>query len=99
MKEPAIPINRDKIGSFCKKYHIVTLALFGSILTSHFGPKSDVDILVCFDIKHIPNLFDLVDMESELSTIVVRNVDLKTPNDLSPYFRDEILSNAKTIYG
>jgi len=56
-------------------------------------------VLVSFDTKHVPNLFDLVDMESELSAIVGRPVDLKTPNDLSPYFRDEVLSNAKTIYG
>lgn len=99
MEESAISINKDRIGLFCKKHHIVTLALFGSILTSHFGPKSDVDVLVSFDVQHIPNLFDLVDMESELSIIVGRHVDLKTPNDLSPYFRNEVLSNAKIIYG
>ena len=93
------PINNEKIDSFCKKHHIDSLALFGSVLTSHFGPSSDVDILVCFDAKHIPSLFDLVDMESELSTIVGRQVDLKTPKDLSPYFRNEVLAKAKIIYG
>jgi predicted nucleotidyltransferase len=99
MEEPAIPINKDKIGLFCKKHHIVSLALFGSILSSHFGPQSDVDVLVSFDSKHIPNLFELVDMESELSGLIGRPVDLKTPYDLSPYFRDEVILNAKTIYG
>ena len=99
MKEPAIHLSGDKIGAFCKKHHILTLALFDSILTSHFGPKSDVDVLVSFDVEHVPNLFDLVDMESELSGIIGRNVDLKTPNDLSPYFRIQVLSSAKTIYG
>jgi len=87
-----------KIGSFCKKHHIGFLALFGSILTSAFSASSDVDILVKFEKKHTPNLFDLVDMESELSSIIGRQVDLKTPNDLSPYFRDEVLSKAKIIY-
>lgn len=85
--------------AFCKKYHIVCLALFGSILTPRFQPSSDVDILVKFKKKHVPNLFDLVDMESELSSIVGRQVDLKTPNDLSPYFRDEVMMHAKVIYG
>ena len=99
MNEPKLPINKEKIRMFCKKHHIVNLALFGSILTSQFNTKSDVDVLVSFDNKHIPTLFDLVDMESELSSIVGRHVDLKTPNDLSPYFRDEVLSNAKFIYG
>lgn len=99
MENPPILFNKSKIRSFCKKYHIVTLALFGSILTSQFGPKSDVDMLVHFDSKHIPNFLELVDMEEELSLIVGRRVDLKTPNDLSPYFRHKVISSAKTIYG
>lgn len=101
MKKSAIPIpiNKEKIGTFCKKHHIVTFALFGSILTTHFGPQSDVDVLVSFDNQHIPNLFELVDMETELSAIVGRPVDLKTPGDLSPYFRDDVVSTAKIIYG
>lgn len=98
MKLP-ISLSTEKIGAFCKKHHILTLALFGSILTSNFGPKSDVDVLVRFETTHTPNLFDLVDMESELSDIVGRHVDLKTPNDLSPYFRNEVIASAKTIYG
>lgn len=84
---------------FCKKHHIAFLALFGSILTPNFSTASDVDILVRFEKEHIPSLFDLVDMESELTSIIGRRVDLKTPNDLSPYFRDEVLSSAKVIYG
>ncbi len=98
MDKNEIPINKSKIGSFCKKHHIAFLALFGSILTSHFTPTSDVDILVKFEEEHIPSLFDIVDMESELTSIIGRQVDLKTPNDLSPYFRNEVLSTAKVIY-
>ena len=94
-----IPINKRKIGAFCRKYHITYLALFGSILTSHFTMSSDVDILVKFNKKHIPGLFGMVDMQEELSEIVGRDVDLKTPNSLSRYFRDEVLSQAKVLYG
>lgn len=92
------PINKKKINAFCKKYHIISLALFGSILTPRFQDSSDVDILVQFKKNHIPNFFDFIDMESELSNIIGRKVDLKTPNDLSPYFRDKVLSEAKIIY-
>lgn len=99
MNKLSFPINKKKINAFCKKYHILSLALFGSILTSHFQPSSDVDVLVKFEKKHIPNFFELVDMESELSSIIGRKVDLKTPNDLSPYFRKEVLSKAQIIYG
>ena len=99
MENNELKLNKLKISSFCKRHHIIFLALFGSILTSHFSTASDVDILVKFEKDNFPNLFDLVDMESELSSIVGRQVDLKTPNDLSPYFREEVLSSAKIIYG
>lgn len=99
MTKLAISINKKKIAGFCEKYHILSLALFGSVLTSHFHDASDVDVLVQFAKRHIPNFFELVDMEEELGVIVGRKVDLRTPNELSPYFRDEVLSQARVIYG
>src|ERR1700688_4874626 len=99
MDKLPIRLQKDKIVSFCKKYHIVYLALFGSVLTSNFTKKSDVDILVRFEKKHTPHLFSMMRMESELSEIIGYPVDLKTPNDLSPYFRSDVLTKAKTIYG
>jgi hypothetical protein len=99
MNELPIRLQKDKIVSFCKKYHIAYLALFGSVLTSNFTKKSDVDILVKFEKKHIPHLFGMMKMESELSNIIGYPVDLKTPNDLSPYFRSEVLTKARAIYG
>jgi len=68
-------------------------------LTSHFSESSDVDILVKFDKKHIPGLFGMVDMQEELSTIIGREVDLKTPNSLSRYFRREVMNKAIIFYG
>ncbi len=99
MTKIRIPLNEEKIESFCQKHHITYFALFGSVLTSKFTKESDVDILVKFDKKHIPHLFALVDMELELAALMGRMVDLKTPNDLSPYFRDDVLTQAKIIYG
>ena len=99
MDIPQFHIDKNKIHTFCKKHHIKNLALFGSVLTSHFTSTSDIDILVNFETEHTPTLFDLVDIEDELENLVGRHVDLKTPNDLSPYFRDDVLSNAKMIYG
>jgi len=99
MSKIPIPLPKSKIEKFCKKHHIVYLALFGSILTSRFSEKSDIDILVKFEKKHTPHLPGIVKMESELSSIMGREVDLKTPNDLSRYFRDDVLANAMIIYG
>ena len=98
MKKLPPKLQKDKIERFCKKHHIAYLALFGSVLTSHFTDKSDVDVLVKFEKKHTPHLFGLIGMESELSDIIGYTVDLKTPNDLSRYFRDDVLAKAKTVY-
>ena len=99
MKQLPIQINKNKIDACCEKHHITYLALFGSILTSRFSASSDVDILVKFDKKHIPGLFGISDIQEELTSIVGREVDLKTPNSLSRYFRDEVLSKAQVLYG
>ncbi len=94
-----ISLDTEKIDACCKKHHITYLALFGSILTSHFSASSDVDMIVKFDKQHIPGLFGIFNIQEELSAIVGREVDLKTPNSLSRYFRNEVLSKAQVLYG
>lgn len=91
-------IDENKIALFCQKNHIESLALFGSVLTDKFKPSSDIDILVKFEVEYTPTLFDMVDMESELESIVGLPVDLKTARELSPYFREDVLRKAKFIF-
>jgi hypothetical protein len=38
-------------------------------------------------------------MQDELSGILGRRVDLNTANELSKYFRDEVLAEAEPVYG
>lgn len=97
--KPKIDIPLEEIRLFCLRNHIEKLALFGSVLTEHFRKKSDVDILVEFDSKHIPGLIGISRLEYELGEIVGRQVDLRTPRDLSPYFRNEVISQAYHLYG
>lgn len=97
--KPKIDIPLEEIRHFCKENHIEKLALFGSVLTDHFRKKSDVDILVEFDSKHIPGLIGISRLEYELGEIVGRRVDLRTPKDLSPYFRNDVISQAYHLYG
>lgn len=99
MAKSRILIPKDKITKFCKKNHIMTMSLFGSVLTDRFTPTSDVDILVEFEPEHIPTLFEVVSMEDELSDIIGRHADFKTPKGISRYFRDEVVATAKRIYG
>lgn len=91
-------LNQKKIEEFCKRNHIASASLFGSVLTSSFNQESDVDFLVKFEQGHIPSLFGIATMESELSEIIGRPAELKTINDLSQYFREEVLSQAQVIY-
>lgn len=91
--------NEERIIEFCKENHIKEISLFGSALRSDFTPDSDIDILVKFEVSHIPGYFDLIRMEEELSSILgQRKVDLRTPGDLSRYFRDSIMDDSEVIY-
>lgn len=94
----SIQLDKQQIKAFCESKHITYLGVFGSALTSHFTSESDVDILVKFEHQNLPTLFEMADMEMELTKLVGRQVDLKTPNDLSPYFRDEVLNHARVYY-
>ncbi len=90
---------KDKIAFFCQKNGIIKLAVFGSALRDTFGPESDIDILVEFASDKIPTLFDIAGMERELSGLFGgRKVDLRTAEDLSRYFRDQVLQEAEVQY-
>jgi len=92
-----IDIPAGQIQSFCRRYHIRSLALFGSVLRDDFRPDSDVDVVVEFEPGHIPGL-DFFEMQDELSAILGRNVDLNTPGFLSGYFRDRVLADVEVQY-
>lgn len=98
-KKAQIELPKDEITSFCSKHHIQKLSLFGSVLRDDFGSGSDIDILVEFDPGKAPSFFRLLDMEDELSSMLGgRKVDLRTPEDLSRYFRDKVLATAVVQY-
>lgn len=91
-------IAKGELESFCHRNHITKMYLFGSALHDELKPDSDIDILVEFDKNHIPGLIDLAGMEIKLSEILGRKVDLRTPAELSRYFRDDVLKNARVEY-
>ena len=95
----AIDLPKDKIAEFCRTHHIRRLAVFGSALRPDFRPDSDIDILVEFEPEHIPSLFGMARLERQLSALLGgRKVDLRTPEDLSRYFRQEVLKEAEVQY-
>jgi uncharacterized protein len=99
MAQRNIKVRRDKIADFCRRHHIAKLSFFGSVLRDDFRSTSDIDVLVEFEAEHIPGLFSLARMERELSALLGnRKIDLRTPQDLSRYFRDEIIATAEVQY-
>lgn len=99
MDRRRIDLPQDEIADLCHRHHIRRLSLFGSVLRENFRPDSDLDVLVEFEPGHEPGFFGLVRMERELSELLGgRKVDLRTPEDLSRYFRDEVLAEAEVQY-
>jgi uncharacterized protein len=93
-----IDLLKDKIAEFCKGNHIRKLSVFGSYLGENFRSDSDIDILVEFFSDHTPGMIRLVRMENELSSILGCKADIRTAEDLSRYFRQEVIETAEVKY-
>ena len=99
MRKAKVNIPNQKITDFCKKNHIMRLSLFGSVLRDDFQMDSDIDFLVGFEPGKVPGLIRLCRMQRELSELLDgRKVDLRTPQELSKYFRDDVLAKAEVQY-
>lgn len=94
----AIKLPTERIAAFCRSNHIHKLSLFGSALRDDFSKNSDVDFLVEFEPGQKAGFLKLSGMELELSEIIGRRVDLRTPSELSRYFRQDVLAAAEVQY-
>ena len=95
-------VSMDSIRSFCERWQVGELALFGSVLRNDFGPDSDIDVLIEFDSERTPGLFGVVRMERELADLFGRKVDLVTrgavENSRNYIRRRSILESAQVVY-
>ena len=98
MGKLAVVIPKEMLAEFCKRNHIRKLSIFGSALRENLGPDSDIDLLVEFDPDNIPGLIRLAGMENELSEILGRKVDIRTAQDLSRYFRQDVIKSSEVQY-
>ncbi len=96
--KPHVTISKERIAEFCRRHRIRKLSLFGSVLRDDFRSNSDVDVLVEFEPGASAGFFRLAAMELELTELLGRRVDLRTPAELSRYFRDEVLKEAEVQY-
>jgi len=99
MVDNRINIPRDRIAEFCRQWRVVEFAVFGSVLTNEFGADSDVDVLVTFVPEAEHSLFELAEMETELSEIFGRQVDIVEKAGLrNPFRRHHILETYEVVY-
>ena len=98
MNSLPVTIDQDELAEFCRKNGIRRLSLFGSVLRGDFSPESDVDMLVEFNPEKRIGLMGMVELERQLSQLLNRKVDLNTEEDLSRYFVDQVLQEARPVY-
>jgi predicted nucleotidyltransferase len=97
-----ISLPMEAIEAFCRKWHIIEFALFGSVLRADFRPDSDIDVLVTFAPDYLRSLTDAMAMQDEIEALFGRKVDLINRENIERsqnYIRRKaILGSARTIY-
>lgn len=95
---PGLSIDEDRLRAVCSANGIRRLGLFGSALHGRLRPDSDIDLLVEFEPARTPGLLGIAHLELELEALLGRPVDLRTPHDLSRFFRAEVAAEARVLY-
>lgn len=92
-------MDESALAQLCRQHHIKRLSLFGSRAGGVARPDSDIDLLVEFENGQAPGLLGIAQLEIEFSNLLGgKKVDLRTVNDLSRYFRDDIIRYAQVQY-
>ena len=94
-----VPIDPAALADLCRRYQIRRLSFFGSVLRDDFGPQSDVDMLVEFELEHVPGFLRLALIEAAFSQLLGgRHVDLITPKFINHRLRRRVLETAEVAY-
>jgi len=93
--------NIEELRNLCKKYKVLRLYVFGSILTNLFNEKSDIDFLVDFDKVRLYDYADnFFDFKYSLEELFQREIDLLESKAIkNPFLENAINRNKQLIYG
>ncbi len=81
------------------KKDIKKVSLFGSYVKGTAKKDSDVDVLIEFKPSASVGFFKFVEIQDSIGNHIGKTVDLLTPEAISQYFRNEVLSQSESIYG
>lgn len=98
MNISGIQIPDEPFNDICRKHGLRRVSLFGSALGSRFSDASDIDLLVEFEPGRTPGLIAFAGIALEFEQLLGRTVDLRTPADLSKYFRDAVMAEARVLH-
>ena len=102
MPRTNLPISAEQLADFCRRYQIMELALFGSVLCDDFRPDSDVDFLVTYAPDKQWQAWGELPEQDEMATLLGRKVDWLTRKSVeqnaNTIFRRAVLNNAEVIY-
>lgn len=88
-------LKRSAVRETVSRFRTTNLRVFGSVLHGTDQDGSDLDLLV--DALPGATLFDLGGLQVELEDLLGVHVDLLTPGDLPPKFRDQVLAEARSV--
>lgn len=91
----ALDLKRAAVREAANRFHTANPRVFGSVLHGADEDGSDLDLLV--DALPGTTLFDLGGLQIELEDLLGVHVDVLTPGDLPPKFRQQVLAEARPI--
>ncbi len=92
MDSPFLKRYRAEILELALRHGARNVRVFGSLARGEGREDSGLDLLVTLDEGR--TLLDLVGLKQDLEDLVHRPVDVVTDRGLSPYLREQILSEA-----
>ena len=86
---------RGELIALADRYKAENLRVFGSVARGEANEQSDVDLLVHF--RDGASLFDLIDLKEGVEKLLGVAVDVVSDGGLSPYLKDRILNEARSL--
>lgn len=91
----SLELKRSAVRAAAARFRTTNPRVFGSAAHGNDTDGSDLDLLV--DPLPGTTLFDLGGLQIELEELLGVPVDLLTPGDLPPKFRDQVLTEARPV--
>lgn len=90
-----LPQHRERIRQLVQEAGMTNPRIFGSVLHGEDKEDSDLDLLV--DPAPRASLLMMVRLQSQLEQATGIKIDLRTPGEIHPRFREKVLAEAALL--